>query len=206
MSRDISSVRLARLHRLMRCFVENGSLSRKFIEETVGYNSTRTLQNDLCFLRDEYMVEVSYSKKLERYEMSNAGTFFIYIGVSSGEVDALVLGLKMVSCLLPHLCEPASALRKKLSFFFPQCVSARGDVISEKIMLCMSSAAADKDVFIALTNALCEGKSVEIFDKPFLPHSFSFCKNSWSVKGLCLESSCEKTYLLKDISLGTSKK
>lgn len=196
MSRDISSVRLARLNKLMRCFVENGSLSRKFIEEHVGYNSTRTLQNDLCFLRDEYMVEVAYSKKLERYEMSSAGNFFIYIGTSSLEADALVLGLKIVSSLLPYLCEPASSLWKKLSFFLPKDVSARGRTLSDKILFSISFAAADKDAFCVLLDALSEGKDVDIFDEPFMPEILNFYKNSWYVSGFCRTSLREKTYRL----------
>lgn len=71
--------------------------------------------------------------------MSNTGNFYIYIGMNNREADALALGMKMVSCILPHLGESASSLWEKLCFF-PKELSARGESL-QKISLSLSCAA-----------------------------------------------------------------
>ena len=73
MPRDISSIRLSRLNRLMMLFHRYPRLSREDILEGVGYASGRTFERDAEFLRDEYGVEISYSRETRLYSLCSRG-------------------------------------------------------------------------------------------------------------------------------------
>ncbi|MDL2263888.1 hypothetical protein LJC31_04460 [Synergistaceae bacterium OttesenSCG-928-I11] len=93
-----------------------------------GCNNIRTLQNDLSLLRDEFMVDISFSRKRGRYEMRNAGTFLIDIGASQIELDALAVGLRL-SGAIPYFKEASNSIWAKISIFIPTPLLLRSNLI-----------------------------------------------------------------------------
>lgn len=98
----------------MRYLVEHGAIGVEALMSIAGCNNIRTLQNDLSLLRDEFMVDISFSRKRGRYEMRNAGRFLIDIGASQIELDALAVGLRL-SGAIPYFKEASSSIWVNIS-------------------------------------------------------------------------------------------
>jgi predicted DNA-binding transcriptional regulator YafY len=182
---------------------EHKTATKGILMDIAGVTSQRTLQNDLAFLRDGYMAEIIYSKKRSHYELHSSGNFLIDINATNREIDVLVFGLEIISCIIPHLRESASILWKKLSPFFPQRLSRRGENISKKIHVSIPSAKISARDFNALVNALCEGNDVELIfnetersGKIISPQTLCFGCIKCYIEGFCrLDSRMEKLHL-----------
>lgn len=68
-----------------------------------GYNSERTFQNDLYYLRGVYRAEIIYDCHKKLYVMENTGFFYLDLKITKSEIEALTAGLKMAVHFLPHL-------------------------------------------------------------------------------------------------------
>ena len=156
MAQDTSSVRLSRLHRIMHHLAENRTTSREALMTVAGCNSLRTLQNDLSFLRDEFMADIAYSRKRGRYEIRSTGTFWANIAATYAEIYALAIGLQF-SSTFSCLREASAAVWKKVGFFMPRQVLEKGNTLRSRIDVESSTRQNGREnTFQALLNALSE--------------------------------------------------
>ena len=193
MSQDTSSVRLSRLHRIMRHLAENRTTSRETLMIAAGCNSLRTLQNDLSFLRDEFMADIAYSRKRGRYEIRSTGTFWANIAATYAEIYALAIGLQFSSTFL-CLREASYTVWKKVGFFMPRQAQEKGNALRERIDVESSTHQNGKEnTFRALLSALLEEGQLNIEIEEgrtgtrcfFVPEKLRIQCSIQQVEGIC---------------------
>ncbi len=162
MPRDISSVRLSRLNRLMMLFHRYPRLSREDVLAGVGYASGRTFERDAEFLRDEYGVEISYSRETRLYSLCSRGTFILNFTMGEREVLALSAGLRMAEHFLPHLREEVSELWSKLKALLPEDLARQGDELGGSAVVALPVSTVDPEVFEAVLDACRSARTLEI--------------------------------------------
>lgn len=75
MPKSISSLRIARMNRLLTTLRDRPGIGRSELLTTVEYTSPRTLERDICFLRDEFGVKIVYHRSQGGYCLKDVGEF-----------------------------------------------------------------------------------------------------------------------------------
>jgi predicted DNA-binding transcriptional regulator YafY len=162
LARDVSSVRLSRLNRLMLLFYQHARLSRKEIFREVGYASGRTFERDVEFLRDEYGVEIVYSRASRQYSMCSRGTFILNCTLDEREALALSAGLSMARHFLPHLGGTAGGLWGKLKALLPEELAQQGDELGRSAVVALPVSSVDPEIFEIVLDACRTSQVLEL--------------------------------------------
>ena len=188
MPKDMTSVRHDRLSRVMAFLQSRVSAAHDEIYSVGEYNSERTFQNDLFYLRGTYGADIRYDVHSKRYVMESAGIFHVNLKMTKNEIEALTAGLSMAAHFLPHLKESSDSLWKKLSSYIPEDIISIGSEIVNTTMMSSPVAEVDAEVFSTLLEAKHAKKAVNILyaapekmPKQWLlsPYDFYFRGNAW---------------------------
>ena len=114
MPKDMTSVRLDRLSRVMAFLQSRVRATHDEIYSVGEYNSNRTLQNDSYYLRGVYGADIKYDSHHKNYIMESAGIFELNLRITKSEIEALTAGLRMSAHFLPHLKKSAGSFWDKL--------------------------------------------------------------------------------------------
>ena len=78
MSQSMSSERIQRLNTLLKVLHDNPYINREDLMTKCGYVSSRTLENDLRFMRRSFGAEIKFSRSRQGYIFVNAGKFVLF--------------------------------------------------------------------------------------------------------------------------------
>ena len=77
MSKAITSIRIQRLNGLLRALKSDKYMSREELIQTCNYQSVRTLEGDLRFLRRSFGVKIKFSRRNHGYVLEHEGSFIL---------------------------------------------------------------------------------------------------------------------------------
>ncbi|WP_352425675.1 helix-turn-helix transcriptional regulator [Aminomonas paucivorans] len=205
MSRDLSSVRLARLHELMRLFHETPRPSRRHLLQRLGYQCDRTLERDLKLLREEFDAQIEYDPRYRTYSMKGRGRFLLRAELNDREVTLLAAGLGMAAHFLPHLARDGEVLWNKLKGLLPENLAAQGERLGRCAVVAQPVSALDPGVFEALLGAIANRQRVRFRyrspygDKAFReqhadPWGVFFRAHAWYLWGRTVAHGNESTW------------
>lgn len=117
MPRDLGSIRIARLNKLMYTLLSYYEISRDELLAQRSYTSVRMLQRDIAYLRNEYSVNVFYDFSRRSYRCTDSGHFVLYFELSEEESAVFVTGLRLTELALPELSCGTRSLWEKLRAF-----------------------------------------------------------------------------------------
>ena len=75
MAREMSSLRIERLNKLLGTLRARNYISREQIITECGYISSRTLEDDIRFLREVFGAKIHYSRRVSGYILDSAGKY-----------------------------------------------------------------------------------------------------------------------------------
>ena len=188
MPKDMTSVRLDRLSRVMAFLQSKVKASHDDIFSVGEYDSDRTFQNDLYFLRGTYGADIKYDRHKKLYVLESVGAFQLNLKIDKNEITALTAGLSMSSHFLPGLRESANSLWKKLGKYIPEEIISLGSEIVRSTMAASPVAEVDAGIFNTLLDAKHCKKAVNIlYSSPekmpkqwvLSPYDFYFRGNAW---------------------------
>ena len=138
MSRDISSVRIRRLLRLLVYLRKKGEYGAEVpdILAYCEYSSRRALQNDIRILRDEYRTDIAYKRTCPpRYFLRDAGELLLSLNLDINEVGALSMGLGMAMHFIPFIKDSCKRLWKKISETVPEEMLNMGKWLAQAVTM-----------------------------------------------------------------------
>ena len=94
MGREISSVRIRRLLRLMSYLRKKGKSGAEVsdIITNCEYSGRRALQDDIRLLRDEYKAQIAFKRNYpQRYCLTYEGEFLLSLSLDMNEICALAI-------------------------------------------------------------------------------------------------------------------
>jgi predicted DNA-binding transcriptional regulator YafY len=135
MGKDLSSIRISRLNRLMQFFFTNRRGTTDRILDELGYRNgtntrrgaVRALQRDLEYLRNEFQVEVGFDRSKKFYVLRGTGQYLLNLGLSESEVRSLAAGLALVRRHLPDLALDAERIWRKVAEILPEALLREGE-------------------------------------------------------------------------------
>ena len=86
MARDISSMRIERLNKLLGTLRARKYTARDEIMTECGYVSGRTLEDDIRFLREVFGAKIRYSRRVMGYILEDAGKYILDEGLGGENV------------------------------------------------------------------------------------------------------------------------
>lgn len=120
MPRGMSPHRLARLNKLLRLLASTATISREKIFEEMQYETRRTLERDMEYLRKNYGSEIVWEQEERGYTLKNAGAFTVFMTFTKEETVVFLAGINMVAPLLPDFASTAFSLQEKMRSVFPK--------------------------------------------------------------------------------------
>ena len=117
MPKDLGSIRIARLNRLMYTLLSKDEVSRDELMRRMSYTSVRMLQRDIAYLRNEYSVNVFYDFCHKTYKCLDSGHFVLFFKLNSEETAALLIGLALTAFALPEMARSTASLWERLKIF-----------------------------------------------------------------------------------------
>ncbi len=81
MSKMMSSMRIERLNMLLEVLRSKPYISRGNLISECGYQSERTLESDLRFLKRSFGVKIRYSRSREGYLLLSGGKYILNRGM-----------------------------------------------------------------------------------------------------------------------------
>ncbi len=154
MPRDLSSVKLDRLNRLMRLLYSGRPVSKDAIMDVIGYASSRTFERDLAFLREAYDAEIRHDQTQGGYILEGRGTFILNFTLTEREILSLVSGLRMASHFLPHLAKDADDLWTKMRSSLPESLLEKGETLGRCSVVSLPVSRMDSRAFDLLVDAI----------------------------------------------------
>ncbi|MBQ7732841.1 MAG: WYL domain-containing protein [Synergistaceae bacterium] len=134
MAREISSVRIRRLLRLL-AFLRRKGDSGAEIQDIINhceYTNRRALQDDIRLLRDEYRAEISYKRSTpHRYCLDYEGDFLLSMNLNEKDITALTAGLSMTEHFIPDMKGNCKALWDKIADIIPEKLIDFGKWLAE---------------------------------------------------------------------------
>ncbi len=77
MSKAITSIRIQRLNDLLRTLKSANYMSREELIRACNYQSARTLEGDLRFLRRSFGIKIKFSRRNRGYILEHEGNFIL---------------------------------------------------------------------------------------------------------------------------------
>ena len=162
MPKDLSSVRIARLNKLVQELRLHPRISKEELFARLEYGCERTFERDLTYLREEHALDVVYDRSAKHYRLYDSGRYLLRFDLSAREVTALVAGLGMAAHFLPHLGGDSERLWKKIDALLPRNLSEQGEALGRCAVVALPVSAMDPHVFEELLRAVRERKNVRI--------------------------------------------
>ncbi len=154
MPRDISSVKLHRLNRLMGMLYAGNPVPKNVIVDTMGYTTSRTFERDLAFLREAYDVEIAYDRARGGYVLEGRGSFILNFTLTEREVLGLVSGLCMAAHFLPHLQKDTESLWGKMRSALPESLLEKGETLGNASVISLPVSMMDPRTFDMILHAI----------------------------------------------------
>lgn len=154
MPKDLSSIRLGRLNRIMMELALGDVVPKERLLCRLEYARGRTFERDLRFLRDEYAVDVAYDRRRKGYQLRGSGRFLLTLDLSDREVTALAAGLRMAAHFLPHLDEECARLWHVLRSVIPESLGRQGDTLGKCAVVALPVSPVAPDIFEIVTGAI----------------------------------------------------
>ena len=117
MPKDIGSIRIARLNKLIFLLLGYSEIPREELIARASYTSTRMLQRDIAYLRNEYAVNIVYDFSRHSYRCVDAGHFVLKFELTEEEATVVMVGLRLANQALPELSQSVDTLWEKLRVF-----------------------------------------------------------------------------------------
>ena len=190
MPRDICSVRINRLNKLLRRMLIYSSLSAEELMYAAEITSRRMLQRDICYLKEFYGAEIEYDHSKKRYSCTNSGTFFLQLKLTNDEITALAAGLEMARHFLPHLDEACADVWRKFEDVLPADSVSHGKELGDNVKVSLPVARMDSGLFRTLLEAARAKHAVSVlYCSPYSgkgenwhaisPWKFYFQEHAW---------------------------
>lgn len=77
MSKAMTSIRIQRLNGLLQALKSGNYMSREDLIKACNYQSARTLEGDLRFLRRSFGVKIKFSRRNHGYLLEHEGNFIL---------------------------------------------------------------------------------------------------------------------------------
>ena len=165
MSREISSVRIRRLLRLLVYLRKKGEHGAEIpdIMTNCEYSGRRALQDDIRLLRDEYHAEISYKRSTpRRYCLTDAGDLLLSLNMNINEIGALSIGLGMAMHFIPDIKKSCKSLWKKISSVAPDSMLAFSEWIAQAVTMQYPVSGIKPLVFETVLEAIHEHEAIKI--------------------------------------------
>lgn len=133
MGREISSVRIRRLLRLMSYLRKKGKSGAEVsdIITSCEYSGRRALQDDIRLLRDEYKAQIAFRRNYPpRYCLTYEGEFLLSLSLSMNEICALAIGLGMADHFIPDFKNHCKTLWHKIAALVPDDFIEMGELLA----------------------------------------------------------------------------
>ncbi|MBQ4432504.1 MAG: hypothetical protein IJP89_06395 [Synergistaceae bacterium] len=118
MGRDVSSIRIRRLLKLLTYLRKKGENGAEVpdIMHHCEYSGRRALQDDIRLLREEYRAEIIYKRSIPRkYCLKYEGELLLSLSLNINEISALSIGLGMASHFVPDFKNHCKELWRKIA-------------------------------------------------------------------------------------------
>lgn len=181
MSKDLNSVRISRLFSLVALLSK--PVSRDEIIARLEYIGRRTLERDLKFLRDEFGVQIKFSRSKKTYTTEGARSFLVYLKLTRDEVSAVAAGLGMAGHFLPHLKEAGDSAWEKFSACVSRSLLEHGRILAKSTTVSLPTPNVDPSKFEKILDAVTN-KTTLLMDYKS-PKRVSSRKYTVSPWGLC---------------------
>ena len=79
MAQSLSSTRIIRLNRLLGLLRDNPHVKTDVLMKKCSYSSSRTLQEDIRFLRRAFKAIIAYSRRSHGYRLEDTGDFLLLL-------------------------------------------------------------------------------------------------------------------------------
>ena len=168
MSKDISSLRIERLNKLVGLLRNGHGYSKSDLMKRFEYANPRTFERDLELLRYRFDVDIRNEGSSHLYRCYDMGQFILRLCLSEGEITALTAGLKMAEHFLPHIHEEAETLWSKIGHFLPQDLLEHGKALSNATVVSIPVSSLSPAIFQKLIDAINTHKSLKItYNSPY---------------------------------------
>ena len=193
MGREISSIRIRRLLRLITYLRKKGSNGAevKDLLSHCEYKNKRLLQNDIKLLRDEYKTEIVYKRSLpRRYCLKYEGDFLLSLGLNINEITALSIGLGMANHFVPEFKKHCRTLWHKIAELVPDSFIIMGEWFAGATTMQLPVSGISAWIFESVIEAIHNRKVIAIdYVLPYndrkikihkvSPYDMFFKANSW---------------------------
>ena len=199
MGREISSVRIRRLLRLLvylRKKGENGAEIPDILNHC-EYSNRRALQDDIRLLRDEYRAEITYRRNNpKRYCLVDAGELLLSLNLDINEIGALSMGLGMAMHFIPFIKKSCKRLWQKISSVVPESMLNIGEWLASAVTMEVPVSGIKPLVFEIIIEAVHEHQVLKIeYISPYKdrepkthiisPYDIFFKAHSWYMTAGC---------------------
>ena len=181
MSKDLNSVRISRLFNLVAMLSK--PITRDEIIARLEYTGRRTLERDLKFLRDEFGVQIRYSRSNGTYTTEGAQSFLVYLKLSRDEVSAVAAGLGMAGHFLPHLKDSGDSAWEKFSACVSRSLLEHGRILAKSTTVSLPVPNVDPSKFENILDAITSKTTLAMdYKSPKRQRSKKYIVSPW---GLC---------------------
>lgn len=193
MAREISSVRIRRLLRLLTFLRKKGESGAE-IQDIINhceYTNKRALQDDIRLLRDEYRAEIFYRRSTpHRYCLEYEGDFLLSLSLNEKDIAALTAGLSMSQHFIPDMKENCEALWDKIAEIIPEKLINFGRQLAESATMQIPVSTVKHGVFDDIIYSIRTKNAIEIeYTSPYgsrearthiiSPYEIFFRAHSW---------------------------
>ncbi|MBQ9404054.1 MAG: WYL domain-containing protein [Synergistaceae bacterium] len=195
MAREISSVRIRRLLRLLTFLRRRGDSGAEIqdIIHHCEYTNRRALQDDIRLLRDEYRAEISYRRSTpRRYCLDYEGDFLLSLNLNEKDITALTAGLSMAEHFIPDMKGNCKTLWDKIAEIIPEKLIAFGKWLADSATMQIPVSLIKPGIFDQIIHSIRTKQAIEItYTSPYgtreakthviSPYEIFFRAHSWYV-------------------------
>ncbi len=165
MGREISSVRIRRLLRLVSYLRKKGGAGAQVsdILTHCEYSGKRALQDDIRLLRDEYKAQIAFRRDYpQRYCLTYEGEFLLSLSLEMNEISALAIGLGMAGHFIPDFKKHCTTLWHKIAGIVPDEFIMMGELLAGTATMQLPVSDIKSWVFETVLEAIYKHEAVEI--------------------------------------------
>ena len=199
MAREISSVRIRRLLRLLTFLRRRGSSGAETqdIINHCEYTNKRALQDDIKLLREEYRAEIAYRRSTpHRYCLEYEGDFLFSLNLNEKDITALTAGLSMTEHFIPDIKDNCKALWDKIAEIIPENLIDFGKWLAKSATMQIPVSTIKAGIFDQIIHSIMTKQAVEItYTSPYgsrearkhvvSPYGIFFRAHSWYMTAGC---------------------
>lgn len=165
MGRDVSSIRIRRLLKLLTYLRKKGENGAEVpdIMNHCEYSGRRALQDDIRLLREEYRAEITYTRTFPpRYCLKYEGELLLSLSLNINDISALSIGLGMASHFVPDFKNHCKELWHKIAGVVPDNFIVIGELLAGLTTMQLPVAGIKAWVFETVLEAIHEHEAIEI--------------------------------------------